>query len=137
MINTNLHKKCFSASLQDDVFWRNYFYRVSILKQSAELLADPEVHHDKESSSEKEVASAEVSAQSPRHDNGNGENRSSPIKSTNEEAGIEDKEVKEGNNKGEEDVLSDGLGGSSVDEGIEESFEGDWEKELAQELEEA
>lgn len=30
---------CFYSSVKEEVFWRNYFYRVSLIKQSAQLTA--------------------------------------------------------------------------------------------------
>lgn len=128
----NLQKRRFDLVpkiVKEEVFWRNYFYRVSLIRQSSQLAASLDQQSGKNSSSSSRRSSTGTSASG-------GEQKESAA--AVEEAGVVETQSQPDN----DDFVSDSFGEQINEEDVRREMEEqlqvnkgeDWEKELAQEL---
>lgn len=117
--------KLVPKKVKEETFWRNYFYRVSLIKQSSQLST---LAHNQTESKRSNSSLNQESARSPRSE----PNKDSAEKSKDESSPNSSQSEKQPASSKE--GSPDGAAASSS--GQEQADSGDWEKELQEELQE-
>lgn len=131
-------------AINEETFWRNYFYRVSLIRQSSELSSLAQEGHDSKDSSRTSSVEVADPAKESREEDEAAERPDSPHEFVSDSIQPSSQDLEEvragirqlGMNKKDEDwerELNAELGDYEL---VQEDSNGDWEKDIEQMLEE-